>query len=246
MTRSREGAKTKKEKNHAGNFLKEKPSKMTYEKLGFTETGETNVSQREKISVKKNENISVILEKNFKYDGNQEVVQKNTLSSNKTETGTNLNVSPGSNPFAGLADASSTSCNPFLNNSNPFLTNDDSNNPFCAMPNDSYGRTNSNTKNPFLSGANSETDVRASKKEEKNLTRDESSKKENNGESKSAFDRSNLSPFVSPASSPRPSRSRLFKESRRISIDKTGHYLHLNQYRLLDSIGEVSRFFAKK
>lgn len=50
-----------------------------------------------------------------------------------------------------------------------------------------------------------------------------------------------ISPFVSPVSSPRSSRSRFFKESRRISIEKTGHHLHLNQYRLLDSIGEVSK-----
>ena len=46
-------------------------------------------------------------------------------------------------------------------------------------------------------------------------------------------------PF-SPYSSPRSVRRRPpLKESRRVSIDKTGQYLQLNQYRLTDSIGQV-------
>lgn len=48
-------------------------------------------------------------------------------------------------------------------------------------------------------------------------------------------------PF-SPYSSPKAVRHRPpLKESRRVSIDKTGQYLQLNQYRLIDSIGQVKQ-----
>ncbi|CAH1393517.1 unnamed protein product [Nezara viridula] len=52
-------------------------------------------------------------------------------------------------------------------------------------------------------------------------------------------------PF-SPYSSPRAVRHRPpLKESRRVSIDKTGQYLQLNQYRLIDSIGQGSYGLVK-
>lgn len=45
----------------------------------------------------------------------------------------------------------------------------------------------------------------------------------------------------SPYSSPRSVRRRPpLKESRRVSIDKSGSFLQLNQYRLMDSIGQVT------
>jgi hypothetical protein len=49
-----------------------------------------------------------------------------------------------------------------------------------------------------------------------------------------------FSPYGSPSSSPRTLRKRSpLKESRRVSIDKSGEYIQLNQYRLMDSIGQV-------
>jgi hypothetical protein len=49
-----------------------------------------------------------------------------------------------------------------------------------------------------------------------------------------------FSPYGSPCSSPRALRKRSpLKESRRVSIDKSGEYMQLNQYRLMDSIGQV-------
>ncbi|KAL1110288.1 hypothetical protein AAG570_008365, partial [Ranatra chinensis] len=52
-------------------------------------------------------------------------------------------------------------------------------------------------------------------------------------------------PF-SPYSSPRSVRRRTpFKESRRVSIDKSGTYLQLNQYKLMDSIGQGSYGLVK-
>jgi hypothetical protein len=49
-----------------------------------------------------------------------------------------------------------------------------------------------------------------------------------------------FSPYVSPTSSPRTNRKRQpLKESRRVSIEKSGMYLQLNQYKLMDSIGQV-------
>lgn len=52
-------------------------------------------------------------------------------------------------------------------------------------------------------------------------------------------------PF-SPYSSPKAVRHRPpLKESRRVSIDKTGQYLQLNQYRLIDSIGQGSYGLVK-
>jgi hypothetical protein len=49
-----------------------------------------------------------------------------------------------------------------------------------------------------------------------------------------------FSPYGSPGSSPRTLRKRSpLKESRRVSIDKSGVYIQLNQYRLMESIGQV-------
>jgi hypothetical protein len=54
-----------------------------------------------------------------------------------------------------------------------------------------------------------------------------------------------FSPYGSPISSPRVLRRRSpLKESRRVSIDKSGEYIQLNQYRLMDSIGQVSTAVA--
>lgn len=50
----------------------------------------------------------------------------------------------------------------------------------------------------------------------------------------------------SPYSSPSSARRRLpFKESRKISIDKTGAYVQLNQYKLMESIGQGSYGLVK-
>ncbi|XP_044763193.1 calcium/calmodulin-dependent protein kinase kinase 1 [Coccinella septempunctata] len=50
-----------------------------------------------------------------------------------------------------------------------------------------------------------------------------------------------FSPYGSPNGSPRCSRKRgPLKESRRVSIEKAGTYLQLNQYKLLDAIGQGS------
>lgn len=49
-----------------------------------------------------------------------------------------------------------------------------------------------------------------------------------------------FSPYGSPTGSPRCSRKRQpLKESRRVSIEKTGMYIQLNQYKLMDAIGQV-------
>ncbi|XP_050299259.1 calcium/calmodulin-dependent protein kinase kinase 1 isoform X2 [Anthonomus grandis grandis] len=49
------------------------------------------------------------------------------------------------------------------------------------------------------------------------------------------------SPYGSPTQSPRSNRKRQPpKESRRVSIEKLGRYLQLNQYKLMDSIGQGS------
>nr|CAD7399640.1 unnamed protein product [Timema cristinae] len=49
-----------------------------------------------------------------------------------------------------------------------------------------------------------------------------------------------FSPYGSPSSSPRSTRRKSpLKESRRVSIDKSGNYLQLNQYRLMESIGQT-------
>lgn len=49
-----------------------------------------------------------------------------------------------------------------------------------------------------------------------------------------------FSPYVSPTGSPRTNRKRQpLRESRRVSIEKSGMYLQLNQYKLMDSIGQV-------
>lgn len=54
-----------------------------------------------------------------------------------------------------------------------------------------------------------------------------------------------FSPYGSPGSSPRASRKRSpLKESRRVSIDKSGEYIQLNQYRLMKSIGQVRQNFS--
>ncbi|XP_044740546.1 protein kinase 3-like isoform X2 [Chrysoperla carnea] len=54
------------------------------------------------------------------------------------------------------------------------------------------------------------------------------------------------SPYGSPNSSPRTNRKRQpLRESRRVSIEKSGTYLQLNQYKLLDSIGQGSYGIVK-
>lgn len=51
------------------------------------------------------------------------------------------------------------------------------------------------------------------------------------------------SPYGSPYGSPRSGRRRPpLRESRRISIEQTGSFLQLNQYKLMDQIGQVSQF----
>lgn len=48
------------------------------------------------------------------------------------------------------------------------------------------------------------------------------------------------SPYGSPFGSPRTGRRRPpLRESRRISIEQTGSFLQLNQYKLMDQIGQV-------
>ncbi|GLV38399.1 uncharacterized protein CBL_13050 [Carabus blaptoides fortunei] len=55
-----------------------------------------------------------------------------------------------------------------------------------------------------------------------------------------------FSPYASPTSSPRTNRKRQpLKESRRVSIEKSGSYLQLNQYKLMDSIGQGSYGIVK-
>lgn len=58
-----------------------------------------------------------------------------------------------------------------------------------------------------------------------------------------------FSPYGSPTGSPRSNRKRQpLKESRRVSIEKTGMYIQLNQYKLMDAIGQVwsNLFFYEK
>lgn len=51
------------------------------------------------------------------------------------------------------------------------------------------------------------------------------------------------SPYASPYSSPRSNRRRPpLRESRRVSIEQSGSFLQLNQYKLMDQIGQVSIF----
>lgn len=53
-----------------------------------------------------------------------------------------------------------------------------------------------------------------------------------------------FSPYASPTNSPRSNRKRQpLKESRRVSIEKTGMYIQLNQYKLMGSIGQVRNSF---
>ncbi|CAH0549237.1 unnamed protein product [Brassicogethes aeneus] len=55
-----------------------------------------------------------------------------------------------------------------------------------------------------------------------------------------------FSPYNSPTSSPRSNRKRQpLRESRRVSIEKSGMYLQLNQYKLMDSIGQGSYGIVK-
>ncbi|XP_041674377.1 calcium/calmodulin-dependent protein kinase kinase 2-like isoform X2 [Drosophila eugracilis] len=54
------------------------------------------------------------------------------------------------------------------------------------------------------------------------------------------------SPYSSPFDSPRSSRQRpTFRESRRISIEKSGSFLQLNQYKLMEQIGQGSYGLVK-
>lgn len=51
----------------------------------------------------------------------------------------------------------------------------------------------------------------------------------------------NFSPYASPFSSPRTGRRRApLRESRRVSIEQNGSFLFLNQYKLMDEIGQVN------
>lgn len=51
------------------------------------------------------------------------------------------------------------------------------------------------------------------------------------------------SPYGSPYGSPRSGRRRApLRESRRISIEQSGSFLQLNQYKLMDQIGQVIQF----
>lgn len=51
----------------------------------------------------------------------------------------------------------------------------------------------------------------------------------------------NFSPYASPFSSPRSGRKRApLRESRRVSIEQNGSFLFLNQYKLMDEIGQVN------
>jgi len=55
-----------------------------------------------------------------------------------------------------------------------------------------------------------------------------------------------FSPYSSPNGSPRCNRKRQpMKESRRVSIERSGTYLQLNQYKLMDSIGQGSYGIVK-
>ncbi|XP_037728108.1 calcium/calmodulin-dependent protein kinase kinase 2-like isoform X2 [Drosophila subpulchrella] len=53
------------------------------------------------------------------------------------------------------------------------------------------------------------------------------------------------SPYSSPFGSPHCSRRRPFRESRRISIEKSGSFLQLNQYKLMEQIGQGSYGLVK-
>lgn len=60
------------------------------------------------------------------------------------------------------------------------------------------------------------------------------------------FPNCQFSPYNSPTNSPRSNRKRQpLKESRRVSIEKSGMYLQLNQYKLMDSIGQGSYGIVK-
>lgn len=133
----------------------------------------------------------------------------------------------GSNPFAEPAETRTSGYNPFLDSTNPFLA-ENSKNPFYSMPTDFYS-SNFEKGNPFLCAADVAEEAPTAGKNAP-------------GHKFNAVTRERCASALtpSPGSSPRSNRHRAFRESRRISIDKTGRYLHLNQYRLLESIGQVS------
>jgi len=54
-----------------------------------------------------------------------------------------------------------------------------------------------------------------------------------------------FSPFTSPASSPYMTRRRELRESQRVSIEKDGDHIQLNQYKLKESIGQGSYGIVK-
>lgn len=60
----------------------------------------------------------------------------------------------------------------------------------------------------------------------------------NSSQARPIFPNLSFSPYGSPRISRKPAR-----ESRRVSIDKNGSFLQLNQYKLMDQIGVVSRGF---
>lgn len=62
-----------------------------------------------------------------------------------------------------------------------------------------------------------------------------------NSNSRPIYPNCTFSPYGSPLGSPRCNRKRQpLKESRRVSIEKSGMYIQLNQYKLMDAIGQVS------
>ncbi|KAJ8910032.1 hypothetical protein NQ315_003462 [Exocentrus adspersus] len=64
--------------------------------------------------------------------------------------------------------------------------------------------------------------------------------------SRPIFPNCQFSPYNSPTNSPRSNRKRQpLRESRRVSIEKSGMYLQLNQYKLMDSIGQGSYGIVK-
>lgn len=60
-------------------------------------------------------------------------------------------------------------------------------------------------------------------------------------QNRSIYPNAPYSPYGSPFGSPRNRRRGPLRESRRISIEQSGSFLQLNQYKLMDQIGQVSR-----
>lgn len=74
----------------------------------------------------------------------------------------------------------------------------------------------------------------------KSLAVDNNSTTTNNSNNRPIYPNCPFSPYASPTNSPRSNRKRQpMRESRRVSIEKNGLYIQLNQYKLMDSIGQV-------